>query len=207
VLGFLTGRDVGHLWYLPVLLVIFLCSFLLVRLFGNRKLTWGIACLLGLVLAVFRERLPIGSIPCAAYFAQFSWSFFFGALLFHTKIFWEKAASRKTVILAVTVCAVLGVLAALYMKLEPLRILSGSLIVLALYMIAPNRSAVIADRISKASFGLYLLHSPLIYVTFAVLLHAPPVIVFGVNAAVWGGLAYLATLLLSRTPLKLIIGD
>lgn len=206
VLKFLNGQDVGHLWYLPVLFVLFLCAFPLARLFGNRKRTWTVACAAGLLFAVCSKRLPLRSIPYVAYFAQFSWSFFFGALLFHMKSVWEKAASRKSAQLTVAVCALLGILAALYTKLEPVRVLSGALIMLALYMIVPNRSFVIAERISKASFGLYLLHSPLIYITFAFLLSAPPVLVFGVNAVIWGGLAYLETHLLSRSPLKLMIG-
>lgn len=205
VLQFLSGKDTGHLWYLPVLLAMFILSHLIVRLFGNRKLVWGLTFGVGLLLALLRKRLPLGGIPYASDFAAFSWSFYYGALLFHEKNIWEKA-SGKWIRLAAAACALAGVFLALRFRMEPLRVFAGLMILLALYMFVPDRSVPAAAALSNASFGLYLLHSPLIYLSFAVLLDAPPVVVFGVNAILWGALAFLATRLLSRTPLRLLIG-
>lgn len=56
------------------------------------------------------------------------------------------------------------------------------------------------------SFGLYLLHSPLIYITFTYLLNSSPIVVSLLNFFVFGGLAYLMTVLIRKTPMKLLIG-
>lgn len=61
-------------------------------------------------------------------------------------------------------------------------------------------------KIGINSFGLYLLHSPLIYITFTYLLNSSPIVVSLLNFFVFGGLAYLMTVLIRKTPMKLLIG-
>ncbi len=61
-------------------------------------------------------------------------------------------------------------------------------------------------KIGINSFGLYLLHSPLIYIIFTYLLNSSPIVVSLLNFFVFGGLAYLMTVLIRKTPMKLLIG-
>ena len=61
-------------------------------------------------------------------------------------------------------------------------------------------------KIGKNSFGLYLLYSPLIYITFTYLLNSSPIVVSLLNFFVFVGLVYLMTVLIRKTPMKLLIG-
>jgi peptidoglycan/LPS O-acetylase OafA/YrhL len=61
--------------------------------------------------------------------------------------------------------------------------------------------------LDSRSFGVYLLHSPLIYVTFTFFAASNPWLVFAINFLIGGGIALALTSLLKTTPLRFLIGD
>lgn len=63
------------------------------------------------------------------------------------------------------------------------------------------------EMIARNSFGVYLFHSPLIYITFANLPDANPIIVVVLNLVVFGAVAYGLTELIRKTRLKVMIGE
>ena len=82
-----------------------------------------------------------------------------------------------------------------------------ALLIINIYATMPERSCHLVQRIDRNSFGIYLFHSPLIYITFASIPNANPVIVVFINFVVFGAVAFGLTELLRRTDLKVFIGE
>ena len=83
----------------------------------------------------------------------------------------------------------------------------STLMIFNIYVIMPEKSCSIVEKIDRNSFGIYLFHSPLIYITFACIPNANPGIVVFVNFIVFGVTAFGLTELVRRTRLKVLIGE
>ena len=209
---FLDGSDVGHLWYLPTLFCFFLISYLLCRLFQNRISTWVIASILGLLASLLIGRIYGSNLlyRYLIYFTQFFWSFPFGALIFKLK-HWKAGNPESQRIplwakVAVVVTCLVSIYAALFLS-EKLSLLSSLLILSTIYIVIPERKGLVFCALSKNSFGLYLFHSPLTYVTYSFALSYFPAAVFAINLLVWGTVAWLVTVCLRKIPLRFVIGE
>lgn len=81
------------------------------------------------------------------------------------------------------------------------------IILIAFYIVTPGRSNRIISFISDNSFGLYLFHSPLIYITAKYMNDASPVLMVFVNFFVFGCFSLFLSYYLSKTALKFAVGD
>lgn len=81
------------------------------------------------------------------------------------------------------------------------------LLLFCLYFSIPNIKIKYVDAVSKNSFGLYLFHSPLIYITFTFLKDSSPIWVFLINFICFGGGAYILTDYIKKSKYKWIIGE
>ena len=82
-----------------------------------------------------------------------------------------------------------------------------ALCIMNAYGVIPERTCSVAEKIDRNSFGVYLFHSPLIYITFATIPNAHPAIVVFINLVEFGAAAYGLTELVRRTKLKVLIGE
>ena len=73
-------------------------------------------------------------------------------------------------------------------------------------MIIPNKTNTVIRKISDNSFGIYLFHSPLIYIIYSSFIDSCPWVVLFLNFIVMGLLSYILTIVISKTRLKFIIG-
>ena len=85
--------------------------------------------------------------------------------------------------------------------------LSTYLILLSLYLLMTDKSNKTLKILSDNSFGVYLLHSPLIYITYSRFVNANPLIVIFINFVIFGGLALILTMIIKKSKLKIIIGS
>ncbi|RGK02078.1 acyltransferase family protein [Mediterraneibacter gnavus] len=85
--------------------------------------------------------------------------------------------------------------------------LSTFLILLSLYLLMTDKSNKTLKILSDNSFGVYLLHSPLIYITYSRFVNANPLIVIFINFVIFGGLALILTMIIKKSKLKIIIGS
>ena len=92
-------------------------------------------------------------------------------------------------------------------KIHSIAVVSTSILIIILYYIIPNKTNKFIEAVSKNSFGLYLFHSPLIYITFKFLENFPPFIVVFINFIIGGGIAYLMTNLVRKSRLHFMIGE
>ena len=79
--------------------------------------------------------------------------------------------------------------------------------VILLFSIIPNKYNKFLSFFSSISFGLYLFHSPLVYITYANIPDANPIIVVLLNFMIWGTVAALFTIAISKSKIRFIIGE
>lgn len=80
----------------------------------------------------------------------------------------------------------------------------GLAIVLTLYCIVPNKENKVMSFIDKYSYGIYLFHSPLIYIAFTYAPNIDPLKMFFINFFLMGGVALLLSYIVkSRNIIKI----
>lgn len=198
----LTGSDLGHLWYLPTLFLVFIIMYCVVRAFGNTRQIWVIALIIAIALNTFSYRIPTFGFIYLSYIYQYAWSFMLGAVIYKTEI---EQVSRP-VAWAIGIIAVVGSVFCLYTRAANTLIVSIAIILSVYLFMASTRNRYL-HALSSCSFGIYLFHSPLIYITFTYLLNANPAIVVGINFLILGSISFIITYLIKKTQLKFVIGE
>jgi len=79
--------------------------------------------------------------------------------------------------------------------------------IVALYKILPNKTNKVFSIVDRNSFGIYLFHSPLIYITYYFFANTNPIFVVFLNFLVFGILSIVLTELIRKTKLKFILGE
>lgn len=184
------GINNGHLWFLYALFGIFAILYpinkLLLKTLNNNvlvKIGGGILLLILALLPIMLDKV------CFRHFnineaIHYAFWFQLGITIHYYNL--------KTFILISLLS--IGVFA-----LTDPTLIKSLIIVLGLYYAIPSKENKTLDFIDRHSFGVYLLHSPLIYITFTYLKDAHPLIVFATNFIVMGGFALLLTLLIKRS--------
>ena len=195
----LTGKDA--LWYLPTLFLIFLimyflCLFLKKRSFFEDLLIF----ILLLLISIISNNVNISIYISSALF--YSIYFYFGFCLFKYEDYIMNINKKIISLLVVFLMFIPIFINNLY-----LNYIITMIIILSLYIIAPNKTNNYISSISKNSFGIYLFHSPLVYITYSYFANANPLIVVFINFVIFGSLAFLITELLRKIKLKIFIGE
>lgn len=211
-LKLLTASDVGHLWFLPALFCVFLLSEIILtiaeKIPGIRKYPVLFLCAVSLVLYLEGYRIGFGYPPLLSAFNYLIW-FSFGCLLNEYQELLRKVYGIpwvKWILLALN-----GGLLVYCFFADSVRVLISlgmrALCILNVYGFMPEKSCSLAEKLDRNSFGVYLFHSPLIYITFATIPNAHPAIVVFINLVCFGAAAYGLTALIRKTKLKVLIGE
>ncbi len=210
--NFFMSTDVGHLWFLPALFFIFLFShgilWLASKIPGVRQISDLFLCVCAGLLYLEGYRIGFGYPPVLGAFSNLIW-FALGYCLNYRAAILEKLYNYKPIkwcflMLNITILVFYmlygsqGVLFDLGMR---------ALCVVNAYGAMPEESPRIVQKIDKNSFGIYLFHSPLIYIVFAFLPEASPWLVVFLNLVVFGACAYFLTELVRKTKLRFAIGE
>lgn len=75
------------------------------------------------------------------------------------------------------------------------------------YLFMPLKNPAPLYQISKSSFGLYLFHSPLIYISFSFFPDISPFLMLIINFFAFGMISYLLTLAMGKLKLSFVIGE
>ena len=79
-------------------------------------------------------------------------------------------------------------------------------VVVLCYAIMPASRNRVIDTISNNSYGIYLFHSPLIYITAIYTPNINPWLMLFINFLAFGFVAYVITYLLDNSRLRFIVG-
>ena len=210
--NFLLLQDLGHLWFLPTLFLIFLLAELILtaaeHLPGLKKAPELVLAAAAVVFYLEGYRIAFGSANLLNVYVNLLWFTLGYVFCVHRTLIsgLYSHAWLKYGLLA------LNVLLAVYcFQAGPVHFIV-SLTLTGLYILnacgaMPEKSCALTEKLSKNSFGIYLFHSPLIYITFTLIPNASPVIVVLVNLVVFGAAAYGLTNLVRRLKLGFMIGE
>lgn len=171
ILKFLTANDVGHLWFLPALFLSFLLSEVLlsiVECIPVLKNFGGIILLFtGGVLYLQGYRIGFRYGPLLSAFNYLIW-FALGYCLNIYKMYVQNIYKinliKKTLVWAnvLLLCYVMNKDSICVMISNMFR----AMFIINVYEMIPEKTCNIIQRIDRNSFGIYLFHSPLVYITF-----------------------------------------
>ena len=209
------GKDNGHLWYLPCL---FICFMIAKPIFAfsfdssDKKKFSSALKILSVILVFSLFSIFSGKIGKLSVFhgirlpkdimKNFIWFYIGGFILKKGTAFIDILNKRKIFVFILAV--VMSVLSIIYPRY--FSFLTALVLVIAYFTIVPKKQNKICDFLSKNSFGIYLFHSPLIYITFTFLSEASPFIVVGLNFLCFGSIALIITLLIQKTKFSFLIG-
>lgn len=203
---FLLGNDTGHLWFLPTLFLVFLTAFFVKRILKKNLVFWVAFLVASFLLWKLQTMIPIRH-PLLNYLKwtlEYEWSFAFGAVVFHLTKWTCSMNTKKRLLLG---CLPISFIAlVVLLDLHVPTVVFSALICSACFFLVPNRRVCLFTKISQQSFGVYLFHSPLIYITFSLIPNASPLIVASVNLFLFGSIAFFLANIISKSRFKLLIG-
>lgn len=212
ILKFLLANDVGHLWFLPTLFLIFMLSeliLIIVEMISPWKELSGIILLImGGLLYLEGYRIGLGYGPLLSAYNYLMWFSLGYCINAYGKYFQKlyEVCVIKCGLLLINMFLVGHVLMASSSVRLLLSLGLSVLLIFNIYGTMPGKSSSIVEKIDRNSFGIYLFHSPLIYITFASIPNVHPGIVVFVNFIIFGLTAFGLTELVRRTKLKVLIG-
>lgn len=195
-----SSGSTGHLWYLPTLFGIFCLSYIFMikiykpNLQGNMILIFLLLCgyLIGLY---FPNYFQLNNI------LHYSIFFFMGYYLYYLNSHIILDKYKWTILL----CFLLAILGRIYST--HFHLVYMALFVLCIYTFIPDKTNQLIQLISENSFGIYLIHSPLIYITFTYFKDGNPLFVLFLNFFIWGGVSLLLSYWIRKSRLKFFLGE
>ena len=200
----LTCTNIGHLWFLPCLFIIFIVMFFLLALVRNSKIG-HIALFLVLALLTYKSGIfpKVFQLNEVAYYMSF---FYLGYLINRVKIAFPEYKLRFKYIFAAMLIIVIG--GGVLCKITSIgyEFYLSIVVVVLCYAIMPASRNRVIDTISNNSYGIYLFHSPLIYITAIYTPNINPWLMLFINFLAFGFVAYVITYLLDNSRLRFIVG-
>ena len=205
----LLGKDDGHVWFLSCLFLCFIMSYLYDQLIERIHMDAVVSkiVILFIAFAFMRKEYLLGDIGLFRNPGKYLFYFQIGCII---SMFWDRRKKdiRVQIIGAMIyiVSSVLGMTLLKYKYTIPY-VMIRILLVVSLYMIVPGKTCKATEFLSNYSFGLYLFHSPLVYITCAYMPNVHPVIFVGMNLIVFGLLSILLTWVFKHSALRVLIGE
>ena len=202
------GLDSGHLWFLPTLFIVFVLSFFLLS--NNRgKMIYDISiAVVSFFIMLYSFKVP--TIFFLNYVASSYFWFILGYIINKNVKHCELLSTQIWKIIFAVSWG--GIIFAVFLTNNPFHAMliekaSVALMLVSAYCITSNNQCNKAiEAISNLSMGMYLLHSPLIYITFAFMPDCDPIIVVLVNFIGFGLLSFGLTYIIKKSKLRVFIG-
>lgn len=207
------GNMNGHLWFLYTLFALFLIFKLLYihHLIGNRNsinelLVLGVLFVCNIYSWKFGPFSKIASYSLFFYLSFLINEYSHSILNAET----EKNIIQYGIIGALSVIVVLAVFYCLdIISYRLFYCLIACVFLIIVYQIdfkSLNDNRFL-NLVSSCSFGIYLFHSPLVYITYTYWRDINPLFVFLINFVLFGSLSLFLTMLVKKSRMKFIIGE
>lgn len=205
----LLGKDDGNVWFMSCLFICLVITYLY-DLFIERLHVGKFAGKIGIMfiaLILLRKEYMFFDYGLLRNPSKYLFYFQLGCLI---SMFWDfqirNVFTKIIGALVYAVCSVFGMMMLAH-KASIMFVVIRVIMVIALYLMIPSKSSKAIEFLSSYSYGLFLFHSPLIYITFAYLPNAHPAIVVGINLLVFVPLSILLTWIFKHSVLRILIGE
>lgn len=200
------GVNCAHLWYLPALFFLMVVGYPLFIWAGRTLWKHILIFIFALAINFYHGELPeYFQLKSVGYYFIF---FHLGYLVnwsrqnvcqAHSAIKWGKYVPLFIVAIGIgyVIKSTTSIGFEVYLSIS---------VILLFYLLIPSFNNRFINEISNRSYGLYLFHSPLIYLTAVFCPNINPWVMLFVNFVVFGCIAYILTVILSKSKLKFIIG-
>lgn len=176
--------------------------FIFIILYHGVKLNNEYKVLLALLVLNFTSRyIPeVFTLRSVAYYLFY---FYLGYII-NKKHFIERTqAPRYRILMFFMLCG--SLIACILFKRAI--IVPASLFIICLYSVMTSKDNKAIQLISNNSYGIYLFHSPFVYVTYKYMIDYTPVIVVFTNIVIFGSLSILMTRGIRVSKFRFIIGE
>ena len=200
VLSLFTFNDCGHLWFLPVLLGLFVISYILIKSSNYSKYYIPI---IAITLYFISPHIPniFRFSDIAKYLLFFMTGYYFNMFdIFNLTRKWKIA----TVIISIFIGG--GILIS-HLDNSVCKAIQSLSILSCLYIIVPQTSNRAIQFIDKNSFGIYLFHSPILYIGYRYFSAWPPYIYVPFQLMVCILISIIAIYLLRKIHCSFIVGE
>lgn len=195
IINIILGFDNGHLWYLPTLFIMFVIFYYSPK---NNSILIDIFIVVILIISnMYSYHLKVYLYDISLY-----------SIFFYAGFLLNKYSINKNFHLIVLLSLIFVLF--IFKTNSSLFLLSIQLLFIFIIYntsfkkIGKNK---IINNISKNSYGMYLFHSPLIYITFKYLPNISIILMVFINFIIFGSLSFIMTSLLRKSKLKFIIGE
>lgn len=194
---FLIGTNNGHLWFLYALFIVFAVSYItnsfcqkINKVFRNiASSNLYVALLFCCIICIYLSNCMRIDYFCIKSALLYAFWFQLGISI--------HGFSIKQLILVVAISI------SMFFLIDKTLIISLG-IVLILYFFMPNRDYRVISYIDKHSFGVYLFHSPLVYITYTYFANSNPLVVLTINFLVFGIISFFFTYLLRQSRFNIV---
>lgn len=210
--NFLKASDVGHLWYLPALFFTFLISECILFVFEKIPYICEYIEIIFMIIAIILYfagyRIAFSYPPLLSAYSYIIW---FSLGFFWNK--WDKVFDfiydNKFIIIILVLINIIGLLYCGLSNNVKLMVNLGVkiLTIINLFELIPNTTNQFLDKLGENSFGIYLFHSPLVYITFTYIPNINPLIMFILNFFIFGLVSLFISLLIRNTKFKFVVGE
>ncbi len=204
----LFGKDVGHLWYLPTLFAIFMLMNLYKIINNKNKINKYLDIVILIILTIISflgAKLP----SYLGYIATYMVYFYIGILLNKYRLDKNHSYGIMFLILYLAIQSIF----VYFIKERHLYLIMKQVLayifLFTIYKICTERidNNKVIKEISYHSYGIYLLHSPLVYITFSKIPNLNPLIMVFINFVIFGTISYVLSKAISKSKIKFIIGQ
>lgn len=202
----LLGKDCGHLWFLPTLFLIFLEMHIILyfmKKINSNNIIDFIILIIMICLSKYCFKIP-NIIPFASRSIEYIIWFYLGYII---NKYEDCMLILKKYKYLMYIFLILSILHWFYFEEYISILFTKILIILIIYIEVPSISNKYIELISENSFGIYLFHSPLIYITFSTIPNSNPILVIILNFLVFGIISLVLTLIMKKTEWRFIIGE
>ncbi|MBP3841849.1 MAG: acyltransferase [Bacilli bacterium] len=196
------GNDNGHLWFLPTLLIIFIISFFIKRFSNkfNNKFFDIIIFIILFITSFFGSRNSTYFNLALTFIIYFISGFYYNK--YHDRI-----SRYKYIIYFISL-----ILICIYMFYDyEYYILTLTKILVTISFLSFDFGKLfnsnIIKYISNNSYGLYLFHSPLIYISFRFFPNINPIFMLVINFIIYPIICFLILKIIRILKLKFLIGE
>ena len=203
------GYDNGHLWFLPTLFLCFIFLLIIKKLesvlYVNNKALLVFHTLIIIMCCIIK---PLNVSIYLDNVYNYFFYFYLGFLMNEYRHIIDYIQSNRTIQMILLFFWMIFLCSLVFITNSFIKNVLGIIFVILMFLHVPDRNSPIMNIIAKYSFGIYLFHSPLVYITFSFFNNTFPMLVMFLNFFVFGLLAFCMSKICSENKvLKKLIGE
>lgn len=203
----LLGEDNGHLWFLPTLFIITTATSCIFQILDKSPAaSLKVPIVFG--VSIYLYHFGIASSNRYINLAEANAIWFALGLTIHyleTNKWFESYKKRKSISIFLILFFFVNLLKQVAPPIAATTI--TCMAVASIYCVIPQKANRLTEKISKNSMGIYLFHSPLVYISFTYWPNIAPIAMAAINLIGFGAVAYILTNLIRTINLGWIIGE